>query len=88
MNNSSPYAFDTSADAEAVQLELIRAMTPNERVRRSLGLTSQMLRFAKESIRREYPQMNEEKVGLEFIRLHYGESLAGEVARFLASRQL
>lgn len=84
--NPSPYTTDTSPEAEAVQLELIRAMPPSERAARALRLTSQMLRRAKDAIRRQHPEFNEQEVGLKFVELHYGETLAREVRVHLENR--
>ena len=82
-----PYTTDTSSEAEQVQLALIRAMSPSERVRRAMQLTNQMRRMARAAIRRQHPPFSEEQIGIKLIELHYGEQLAREVQQHLASRK-
>lgn len=82
----NPYTSDTSTKAEAVRLELIRNMPPEQRVRKALGLSSQLLHMAKGAIRGQYPNYSEEQVGIRFIELHYGIELAEAVSSYLEAR--
>ncbi len=79
-----PYTTDTSKDAEAVQIALIRQMAPTERVSKSLHLTQGVLKLAKEAIRRRHPHMSEEELSQRFIELHY--DLANAVRQYKQSR--
>jgi len=83
--SSHPYTTDTSPDAEAVQLELIRGMTPAQRVEKTLRLSSEMLRAAKAAIRRRYPAYSKCEVTIKLIELHYGAELAAKVRSRLES---
>jgi hypothetical protein len=78
---------DTSPDAERLQLDLIRAMSPTARATRAMQLTNQMLRLAKDAIRRRHPEFTDEQVGIRFIELHYGETLGREVRLHLERRR-
>ena len=77
--NPKRYTIDTSAEAEAVRLELNRRMAPSQRVEKSLRLTSQMMRCCKSAIRRRHPEFTKDEVDVKFIELHYGAELAAAV---------
>ena len=70
---------DTSDEALAVQLECLRRMTPQERLRRSCAWSGQLRRMAFAAIRRRHPDYSEDNVRLKFIELTYGQTLADEV---------
>lgn len=70
---------DTSDEALAVQLECLRKMTPQERMRRSCAWSGQLRRMAFAAIRRRHPDYSEDNVRLKFIELTYGQTLADEV---------
>ena len=70
---------DTSDEALAVQLECLRRMTPQERLRRSCAWSGQLRRMAFAAIRRRHPDYSEDDVRLKFIELTYGQTLADEV---------
>ena len=81
------YTTDTSDEALAVQLECIRRMTPQERLRKACALSSQVRKMALDAIRRLEPGLAEEGVQLRFIELAYGRRLAEEVAKWKAERR-
>jgi hypothetical protein len=74
-----PQNNDTSADAESVQLKLIRQLPPTERLEKALALTCEVIRLSKAAIRRRHPEFSEDEVGLKFIELNYGSELAESV---------
>ena len=82
----NPYTTDTSPEAEAVQLELIRQMTPQQCLDMSIRMTNRLIRECKNAIRREHPEWNEQEVGLAFIRQNYGEELYLAVKAYLSER--
>ncbi len=82
-----PYTTDTSPDAALVQRELIRRMTPTQRLQQTFQLSSEMLRAAKAAIRRRHPAYSEQEVAIKFIELHYGDELAAGVRSRLESRK-
>jgi hypothetical protein len=73
---------DTSDEALAVQLECLRQMTPNERLRRACAWSGQVPRMAFDAIRRRHPEDSEEEVRPKFIELTYGKPLADEVRQW------
>ena len=76
---SQPYTTDTSSDADAFQIELLRKQTPEQRVQKALALSSEVARQCKAAIRRRHPDYDENEVSLKFIELNYGRQLADEV---------
>jgi hypothetical protein len=78
---------DTSPEAEAVLLDLIRNMTPEERGAKTIRMTNRLIRECKNAIRKQNPEYCEQEVGLAFIELNYGSKLATEVRQYLAERQ-
>lgn len=82
-----PYTTDTSAEAEAIQLELLRRMTPAERITKMCNLSASLRRMAFDAIRRKYPEIDEAEVRLTFIESTYGEELAAEVRKDLKKRE-
>jgi len=67
-----PYTTDTSVEAEAIQLELLRRMSPEDRITKMCKLTASLRRMAFEAIRRLHPDLDEAEVRLKFIESTYG----------------
>ena len=78
---------DTDADAERVQIELLRRAGPARRAAMALSLSAQVIGLARRAIRESMPGATDEQVGLRFVELHYGRELAAELRRFLSARQ-
>lgn len=70
---------DTSDEAIAVQLGLLRQMSPQERLRRACAWSGQLRRMAFAATRRRHPECSELEVRLRFIELTYGKELADDV---------
>ena len=75
---------DTSPEAWAVWLNLIRQMPPEERMRRAFESSAMVRRAATEGVRQRYPSAPEREVflrtgklvlGAELFERAYGESL-------------
>jgi hypothetical protein len=82
-----PYTTDTSPEAEAVQIELIRRMSGADRIRLTLELTNRHIRECKDAIRRNNPDFSEQDVMLAFVELNYGKQLADNVRAFSKDRR-
>ena len=80
--NAFPYTTDTSPEAEAVLLDCLRRMTPQERIRQVCAASNQVKRMAFDAIRRRHPDFSEDEVQLRFIELTYGADLAQKVRRW------
>lgn len=86
--NERPYTTDTSPEAYAVQLELLRQMTPAERLRKTFALSRQVKQMSMDAIRRRHPEFDDGQVRLKFIELAYGKKLADDVRRHLEERSV
>ena len=84
----TPYTTDTSPEAYAVQLELLRRMSPIQRLRKTFALSRQLKRMSMDAIRRRHPEFDEDAVRLKFIELTYGKALADDVRRWQEERTI
>jgi hypothetical protein len=77
---------DTAAEAEAVQMECIRRMSPLERLRAGCRMSNRGRRLAVDAIRARHPDADETEVRLRYIELAYGADLAADVRLWLSDR--
>lgn len=87
MTPKQPYTTDTSAEAEAIQLELLRRMSPEERIAKMCNFSASLRRMAFDAIRRIHPDLDEAEVRLKFIESTNGKELAAEVEKALRQRE-
>jgi len=85
---STPYTTDTSQDAQAVQLDLWRSMSGQQRIQKVTMLSTRLRNMSFDAIRRRHPEFSEDQVRLKFIELTYGEELALEVAAHLREKSV
>jgi hypothetical protein len=67
--------LDTSPEAERVQIEIFRKMTPERRLHAAAELTQLVRKSLAEGVRMRHPDYNEEQVHLAVIRLTLPEKL-------------
>lgn len=67
--------IDTSNDAEKVQIEILRRMSPSERLGVALDLAATSRELMAHGIRQRHPEYTENEVRLAVIRLLIPESL-------------
>lgn len=67
---------DTTPDAEAVWIRLLKEASVRKRLRAAFDLTSTARRLAWQGLVRRYPEDSEEMRKRRFVALQYGESLA------------
>jgi hypothetical protein len=80
------YTNDTSHEAEAVQLQCFRTLTPAERIHKACAMSRRNRMMAFEAIRRRHPSLSPRDVQLTYIDLAYGSALAADVRRWLEER--
>jgi hypothetical protein len=76
---------DTDPESARVHLDLLRQASPERRLRLALSLSQSVLNLSRDGIARRLPGAGPREVGLEFVRLHYGEELADELRQHLHS---
>ncbi len=85
---AEPYTIlDTTPEAEAVLIELLRAKPPARRLEEAVLASNRVAEQCKEAIRRADPELSEVEVRLRFIELNYGQELAENVRSYLAGKR-
>jgi hypothetical protein len=82
-----PLYPDTAPAAEQAQIELMRRMSPAQRVAIARSLGARAISLMRRAIRRRYPDATEEEVKLKFIELQYGTELAERVRAYWRDRR-
>jgi hypothetical protein len=77
---------DIDPRAAAVQLELLRRATPERRAAIMLKLSSSVISLSRSALRARHPEWSDDEIGLEWVRLNYGEALAAGARAALAAR--
>ena len=78
---------DTSPEAEAVQIELLRRASVSERIAKAMSLTRMTFHLAKRAIARANPGLGQRELDLIFIEIHYGKDLADRVREYCQERE-
>jgi len=69
-------SVDTDADAEGVQVELLRAAPVSRRLHLALSLTTSVVGAARRALARAQPQASARDLDVRFVELHYGADVA------------
>ena len=69
-------AADTSVEAEAVRLAILRAKAPAERLADALSLSDAARQLARAGIRARHPAYTDRQVDLALFRMLYGPAIA------------
>ena len=77
---------DTSPEAEAVHIQLLRDASVTRRVGLAFSLSATVITLARRAIRRAMPEASAAEVGVRFVQLHYGDELARELRTYLDAR--
>jgi hypothetical protein len=70
---------DTSPEAEAALVRILRAMPPDRRLQQAFALTEAAREFAKAGLRSRYPDASPEELHRRFADLVLGRELARRV---------
>lgn len=81
-------AMDTSPEAHAMQMELLRQASPGRRLRLMCQLTATTMNTARRRLEQLHPEWSKEEVDVEFTRVHHGAELAGQLRREYERRGL
>ena len=77
---------DTSAEAERVQVDLLRAAPVSRRLRIAWSLSATVIAAARRALARSRPEASRRELDAWFVELHYGPDLAAAVREELARR--
>ena len=75
-----------TAEADRVQVELLRRAGVARRFGRARSLTTTTISLARRAIRERRPDASETEILLEFAAVHYGAELASRIREHLARR--
>lgn len=67
---------DTSAEAEQVQIDLIRKAPVSRRLQMAWSHSATVIDLARQALRRARPHATQQELDLQFVELHYGAALA------------
>jgi hypothetical protein len=70
---------DTSPEAWKIQMDLIRGMSPEERLERCFALSNTVEGFAKAGLRQRYPEASDREIFLRLARRKLGAELYSKV---------
>ena len=70
---------DTTDEAREVQIAAYRAMTPSQRVEIAFQLSDDVRALSRSGIRWRQPELDEQGVHREFLRILYGRELSAEL---------
>jgi hypothetical protein len=76
---------DTSPEARARHVELLRSKSPAERLAQAASLTEAVRQLALMGIRQRHPGISEVEARVRLVALLYGKELAERFRRRLAS---
>jgi hypothetical protein len=82
-----PMLTDTHPDAERVQIELLRKATGAQRIAKMRSLTSFVVGMSRQAAARANPGLTSREIDLLWVKLNYGQELAGRLRDYLEERQ-
>jgi hypothetical protein len=80
--------FEFSGRKRYLFFELLRQLTPQQRLLHTLKMTSWEIKRQREEIAKANPQFTEEEVNLKWVEQAYGKELAEGLHADLARRKL
>jgi hypothetical protein len=77
---------DTTADAERVQIGLLRAASVPRRLHLALSLTATVIGAARRALEQTHPDLSARELDVLFVNVHYGRDLAAALQADLERR--
>ena len=77
---------DTSPDAEKVQIELLRKLTPGQKASKTFALSHDVIQLSKRAIRRQNPGLSEFELKMLYLEHFYGPGIAHKVREHLLNK--
>jgi hypothetical protein len=78
---------DTTAEAEAVQVGLLRHASVARRLHVAFSLTATVISAARRALGRSWPLLSDRERDLRFVEFHYGADIAEGVRADLERRR-
>lgn len=77
---------DTTPEAARVQLDLLRSVPPEERIRACLRLSQALIEVSRQGLRERMPGASQTDLDVAWVAQEYGEVLARGVARRIGTQ--
>jgi hypothetical protein len=71
-----PRSDNTTQEAEAVQVELLRTASPTRRAHQAISLSADVISAARRALARARPLASAIDLDVQFVDVHYGPDLA------------
>jgi hypothetical protein len=78
---------DTHPEIARRQIDLIRRLTPEQRLGIAAKMTSDAVRLSRAGIARAHPELSALEVKLYWAEIHYGKALIDRVRAYLRARE-
>lgn len=78
---------DTHPDIARRQIDLIRRLTPEQRLGIAAKMTADAVRLSRAGIARAHPELSALEVKLYWAEIHYGKALIDRVRAYLRARE-
>lgn len=78
---------DTSPEAEAAQISLLRAAGPSRRAATAIALSQAVRALSRRAIRTANPGISDDELTILFVEAHYGAELGASVRADLERRR-
>jgi hypothetical protein len=79
---------DTNPEVERVLISLLRKLSTEEKMNRTLQFSSSIINLSKRAIARANPDLSEVEKNILFVRLHYGNELADKLRKYLSRKDI
>ncbi len=76
-------SIDTHPKIEQMQIEMLRSLSPQEKMRRMNEWSKATRELAWRGLQQANPGASEAELGLIFVALHYGQPLADRLREYL-----
>lgn len=84
----STQSIDTNPEAERILISLIRTLSMEEKLNRTLNFSSSIIKLSKRAIARANPDLSENERDLLFVEYHYGSELSNKLRSFKEQAKL
>jgi hypothetical protein len=76
-------SVDTHPEIEQMQIEMLRRLSPQQRLERLNTWSKATLELAWRGLQHANPEATEQELGLIFVAVHYGQPLADRLREYL-----
>jgi hypothetical protein len=79
-------SIDTNPEVEKVLISLLRKLSVQEKLNRTLSFSLSIIKLSKQAISKANPSLNEDEKNLLFVKYNYGTEIANKLHSFNKKR--